>query len=71
VLAVLPNRYQALCIHESNKCLHFAVVSIACNGKVGVPGGGVCSWISVGGRMVKVKDSLNGGNTKKVFWYLT
>lgn len=48
MLAVLPNKYQALCIHESNKCLHFAVVSIACNGKVGVPGGG-CSWISVEG----------------------
>lgn len=74
VVAVLPNKYQALCIHESNKCFHFPVVSIAGNGKVGVPGG--CSWISVEGegerkewKWKKVKDSLNGGNTKKVFRY--
>jgi hypothetical protein len=42
VVAVLPNKHRALCIHESNKCLHFEVVSIAGNGKVGVPGGGGC-----------------------------
>jgi hypothetical protein len=66
VLAVLPNRYQALCIHESNKCLHFAVVSIACNGKVGVPGGGGGGG---GGVFLDLCRRENGKGKRQFEWW--